>query len=184
MRSILLLLPGFQKWQLGFWSLLYLVHNLPQLHTEAVIFIPYSLFVFCCLRRCLNRCKHCGKGSYVPGPSLSHEFPLSLCISIKSFSQLMLSNCGAGKCSWESLGLQGDQTSQPSRKSTLNIYWKDWHWSWTSSNLAPWCKEPFRWKMHWYWERFKATGERGSKGWDGWMASLIQWTWVWANSGR
>ena len=21
-------------------------------------------------------------------------------------------------------------------------------------------------------------------GWDGWMASLTQWTWVWANSGR
>ena len=22
------------------------------------------------------------------------------------------------------------------------------------------------------------------RGWDGWMASLTQWTWVWANSGR
>ena len=25
---------------------------------------------------------------------------------------------------------------------------------------------------------------RGSRGWDGWMASPIQWTWVWANSER
>ena len=25
---------------------------------------------------------------------------------------------------------------------------------------------------------------RGSRGWDGWMASLTQWTWVWASSGR
>ena len=25
---------------------------------------------------------------------------------------------------------------------------------------------------------------RGNIGWDGWMASLTQWTWVWANSGR
>ena len=25
---------------------------------------------------------------------------------------------------------------------------------------------------------------RGNRGWDGWMASLTQWTWVWANSGR
>ena len=33
----------------------------------------------------------------------------------------MLSNCGAGEDSWESLGLQGDQTSQSQRKSTLNI---------------------------------------------------------------
>ena len=26
--------------------------------------------------------------------------------------------------------------------------------------------------------------EKGVTGWDDWMASLIQWTWVWANSGR
>ena len=25
---------------------------------------------------------------------------------------------------------------------------------------------------------------RGNRGWDGWIASLTQWTWVWANSGR
>ena len=25
---------------------------------------------------------------------------------------------------------------------------------------------------------------RGDRGWDGWMASLIQWTWTWANSER
>ena len=25
---------------------------------------------------------------------------------------------------------------------------------------------------------------RGNRGWDGWMASPIQWTWVWANSGN
>jgi len=24
----------------------------------------------------------------------------------------------------------------------------------------------------------------GDRGWDGWMTSLTQWTWVWANSGR
>ena len=24
---------------------------------------------------------------------------------------------------------------------------------------------------------------RGDRGWDGWMASLTPWTWVWANSG-
>ena len=27
-------------------------------------------------------------------------------------------------------------------------------------------------------------GKRGNRGWDGWMASLIQWTRTWANSGR
>ena len=29
----------------------------------------------------------------------------------------------------------------------------------------------------------KAEGEGYDRGWDGWMASLIQWTWVWASSG-
>ena len=27
-------------------------------------------------------------------------------------------------------------------------------------------------------------GEGDDRGWDGWMASLIQWNWVWASSGR
>ena len=26
--------------------------------------------------------------------------------------------------------------------------------------------------------------EKGMTGWNGWMASLTQWTWVWASSGR
>ena len=26
--------------------------------------------------------------------------------------------------------------------------------------------------------------KRDDRGWDGWMASLTQWTWIWANSGR
>ena len=39
------------------------------------------------------------------------------------------------------------------------------------------------WKRPWYWERLKA-GEGEDRGWDGWMASPTQWTWVWANSGR
>ena len=32
-------------------------------------------------------------------------------------------------------------------------------------------------------ERLKAGGEGDDRGWDGWMASLTQWTWVWASSG-
>ena len=38
------------------------------------------------------------------------------------------------------------------------------------------CKAP------WCCERLKAEG--GGRGWDGWMASLIQWIWTWANSRR
>ena len=39
-------------------------------------------------------------------------------------------------------------------------------------------------KKPWCWERLRAGGERGDKEWDGWIASLIQWAWVWASSKR
>ena len=35
----------------------------------------------------------------------------------------------------------------------------------------------------WCWERLKAGREGDHRGWDGWMASLTPWTWVWASSG-
>ena len=50
------------------------------------------------------------------------------------------------------------------------------HLMWRANSLEkPWC-----------WERLRAGGEGGNRGWDGWMASLTQrtWIWVWANSGR
>ena len=34
----------------------------------------------------------------------------------------------------------------------------------------------------WCWERLRAGGEGEHGGWDGWMASPTQWTWVWINS--
>ena len=47
------------------------------------------------------------------------------------------------------------------------------HLMWRTDSLErPWC-----------WERLKAGGEGDDRGWDGWMASLTRWTWVWANSG-
>ena len=39
-------------------------------------------------------------------------------------------------------------------------------------------------KRPWCWERLKAGGEGDDRGWDGWMASPTQWTWVWVNPGR
>ena len=67
-------------------------------------------------------------------------------------------------------------------KSVLNIHWKDWCWSWNSNTLAFWCEELTSWKRPWCWERLKARGEADDRGWDGWMASPSQWTWVWASS--
>ena len=38
------------------------------------------------------------------------------------------------------------------------------------------------WKRPWCWEGLGARGEGDNRGWDGWMASLTRWTWVWVNS--
>ena len=42
-----------------------------------------------------------------------------------------------------------------------------------TENPRPWC-----------WERLQAKGEGGSIGWYDQIASLSQWTWIWANSRR
>ena len=38
-------------------------------------------------------------------------------------------------------------------------------------------------KRPWCWERLMVGGKADNRGWDGWMASLTQWIWVWVNSG-
>ena len=87
----------------------------------------------------------------------------------------MLSNCGAGEDSWQSHGWQ-DPTSQSYRKLTLNIHWRCWNWS--SNTLGTWCEDSTLWKGPWCWEKLRAGGEGGNRGWDGWTASSTQWTWT------
>ena len=43
--------------------------------------------------------------------------------------------------------------------------------------------DSLNWKRPWCWERLKAGGVGNNRGWDGWMASLTLWTWVWTSSG-
>ena len=50
--------------------------------------------------------------------------------------------------------------------------------------LAMWCEELTHWERPWCWERLRARGEGDKRGWDGWMASLSQWTWVWDGEGQ
>ena len=52
-----------------------------------------------------------------------------------------------------------------------------------TNTFATWCKKPTHWKRPWCWERLRARGEGDDRGWDGWMASPTQRTWVWVNSG-
>ena len=46
----------------------------------------------------------------------------------------------------------------------------------------PYAKNWLIWKKPWHWKRLKA-GEGDDRGWDGWMSSLTQRTWVWAGVG-
>ena len=54
-------------------------------------------------------------------------------------------------------------------KNTLAIWWR---------------KGLIHLKRPWCWERLKAGGKGDNRGWDGWMSSPTQWTWVCVNSGR
>ena len=99
-----------------------------------------------------------------------------------SAEELMLLSYGVREDSWESLGLQEDPTSPSWRRSVLGVHWKDWYQSWNSNTLATSCEELTHWKRPWCWEGLGARGEGDDRGWDGWMASLTQWTWVWVNS--
>ena len=46
----------------------------------------------------------------------------------------------------------------------------------------PHVKKLTHWKRPWCWEGLGAGGEGDNREWDGWMASLTRWTWVWINS--
>ena len=74
--------------------------------------------------------------------------------------------------------------SQSEGRSTLNTHWKYWCWSWSSSILVIWCKQTTHLKSPWSWERLRAKGEEGVRGWEDWVASLMQWTWTWENFRR
>ena len=90
----------------------------------------------------------------------------------------MLLNCSVGEDSWESPGLQGDPKGDQSW-----VFIGRTHVEAETHTLATWCEEMTHWKRPWCWERLRAGGEGDNRGWDGWMASPTQWTWVWVNSG-
>ena len=62
---------------------------------------------------------------------------------------------------------------------------KSWIFIWRTNAEAPilWSPDMKNWLTgkDWCWERLKAGGEGKDRGWDDWMSSLTQWTWVWVN---
>ena len=133
-------------------------------------------------RQCIKKQKHYfadkGPSCQIYGFSSSHICMWELDHKESwVLKKLILLKCDAGKDSCEFLGLQGDQISQSSRKSVLNIHWKDglklklWY-------FATWCKELTLQKRPWCWERLKAGGEGNDRGRKGWMPSPTQRTWA------
>ena len=55
-------------------------------------------------------------------------------------------------------------------------------WGWNSNTLATSCEELTHWKRPWCWKGLGAGGEGDNRGWDGWMASPTQCTWIWVYS--
>ena len=98
-----------------------------------------------------------------------------------SAKELMLLNCGVGgllRVPWTAR--RSNQSIL--KRSVLGVHWKEWCWSWNSNTLATWCEELTHCKRPWCWEGLGAGGEGDNRGWDGWMASPTQWTWLWVNS--
>ena len=100
-----------------------------------------------------------------------------------SAKKLMLLNCGVGEDSWASLGLQGDPVVHSGGdKCWVFIGRTD------AEAEAPvlWPHDAMSWLIgiDWCLEGLGAGGEGDDRGWDGWMASLTRWAWVWVNSGN
>ena len=64
----------------------------------------------------------------------------------------------------------------------VNMYYNLLYCNIYCNTLATWCEELTHWKRPWCWGRLKVGREAYDIGWDGWMASLTQWTWFWVNS--
>ena len=108
-------------------------------------------------------------------------FPYTCIRKKKLLPKLRLLNCGVGEDSWEFLGLQGDPTIL---------------------KISPGCSLEgmmLKLKLQYFGHLMRrvdslektlklggigAGGEGDDRGWEGWIASLTRWTWVWVNSGR
>ena len=112
------------------------------------------------------------------------QYSCSRCESwtIKKAKELMLWNRGVGEDSWESFGLQGDQTSQSQRNPEYAL--EGLRLKLKLQYFGHLMQKAYSLEKTLMLGNLKAGEEGDDRGWDGWTASLIQWIWVWANSGR
>ena len=87
------------------------------------------------------------------------------------------SNCGFGETTHSINNALAQELLKYSAvvvQEVLQRRWEPWRW-------GVYCRAIRRWQRpikshHWSW------GEADDRGWDGWIASLTRWTWVWASS--
>ena len=96
----------------------------------------------------------------------------------------MLLNCTAGEDSWKF-----PWTARRSNQSILKETSPEYSLEGLMLKLklqyfGTWSKKLTHSKRPWCWERLRAGGKGVDRGWDGWIASLNQCIWVWANSRR
>ena len=102
-------------------------------------------------------------------------------------------NCGAGEDSWV------HWTARRSNQSILKEINPEYSLEGLMLNLklqyfGHMMQRADNWRSPWCWEklrtegeegvRLRTEGEEGVRGWDGWMATHLQWTWTWANFRR
>ena len=90
--------------------------------------------------------------------------------------EMMLLNCGVGEDSWESLARRSNQSIL--KKISPEYSLEGLMLKLKLQNFG----QVTHWKRPRCWKKLKAGEKGGHRGWDGWIASLTQWTWVWAGS--
>ena len=101
----------------------------------------------------------------------------STIILSNTFSNFSLSSPSGIPRTWMSVHLILSQRS-------LKLFFLFSFSSWCSIGCSPLFYFPDHLcVLLWCWEGLGAGGEGDDRGWDGWMASLTRWTWVWVNSG-
>ena len=108
--------------------------------------------------------------------------------SFYSLEAPYLKGCNSGTARWKGCTGQGvwagGPMSSPRTPHSLHLLCSSagnstphpLEFLWRPDDIGPGAGKDWR-------KRSKAGEEGDDRGWDGWMASLTQWTWVWVNSG-
>ena len=99
------------------------------------------------------------------------------------FWTLALLTFGVGEDYWESLGLQGDPTQSILKEISPGCSLKGLMLKLKLQSSGHLMRRTDSLEKTLMLGKIEGGRRGDDRGWDGWMASLILWTWVWINSG-